>query len=312
MKNTHNRFILGISGASGVKLASGFLRVLPREFEVHIILSRGVCECAKYELGLDIKGLESMLINARNEGVRGVDSRADFGESRALDSARDLDSAPKSSQKSKAKSSKSDSGVLDSARDLDSSDLDSSALDSASAKTPRIHIWHDDEIGAPVASGSFGAEMMAIIPTSMDALAKIACGISDTLLSRAASVMIKERRTLLLAPREMPLNAIVCEQMQRLASLGVIIAPPIIAYYSYPKNLAQMEHFIYGKWLDILRIPNDLYQRWGESSEMDSGKIDSSRLDSSARQNLAKTSTKPASKPTKNKKKNPKRLANEA
>lgn len=266
MKNTHNRFILGISGASGVKLASGFLRVLPREFEVHIILSRGVCECAKYELGLDIKGLESMLINARNEGMRGVDSRADSG-----------------------------------------------VLDSTSAETPRIRIWHDDEIGAPAASGSFGAEMMAIIPTSMDALAKIACGISDTLLSRAASVMIKERRTLLLAPREMPLNAIVCEQMQRLASLGVIIAPPIIAYYSYPKNLAQMEHFIYGKWLDILRIPNDLYQRWGESSEMDSGgldsgKIDSSRLDSSARQNLAKQAQNKRPNQPKNKKKNPKRL----
>ena len=133
-----------------------------------------------------------------------------------------------------------------------------------SSKTQDIYIYDDSEIGAPIASGSFNAQAMAIIPTSMDALAKISCGISDTLLTRSASVIIKERKTLLLAPREMPLNAIVCEQMRNLALLGVIIAPPIIAYYSYPKNLEEMENFIYGKWLDILGIPNSLFTRWKE------------------------------------------------
>lgn len=207
------KFILGISGASGIALARGFLDVLPAEFSVHVILSRGVCECAKYELGLDVAGLESMLREIRTD----------------------------------------------------------------------IHIWHDEQIGAPVASGSFGADIMAIIPTSMDALAKIACGISDTLLTRTASVMIKERKTLLLAPREMPLNAIMCEHLHKLASLQVIIAPPIIAYYAYPKNLAEMERFIYGKWLDILHIPNDLYTRWGQDSSVYSSaesSQDSSALDS--------------------------------
>ncbi|WP_317372813.1 UbiX family flavin prenyltransferase [Helicobacter canis] len=190
------KFILGISGASGVQLAQGFLAHLPKDFSVHIIISRGVLECAKYELGLDSKQLESSLL-----------------------------------------------AVCGSAQ-----------------------IWRDDDIGAPVASGSFGAEAMAIIPTSMDTLAKIACGISDTLLTRTASVMIKERKTLLLAPREMPLNAIACEHLHKLAMLQVIIAPPIIAYYSYPKNLQEMELFLYGKWLDILQIPNNLYTRWGEQS----------------------------------------------
>lgn len=191
------KFILGISGASGVQLAQGFLAHLPKDFSVHIIISRGVIECAKYELGLDSSELESSLL-----------------------------------------------AVCESAQ-----------------------IWRDDDIGAPVASGSFGAEIMAIIPTSMDTLAKIACGISDTLLTRTASVMIKERKTLLLAPREMPLNAIMCEHLHKLALLQVIIAPPIIAYYSYPKNLQEMEHFLYGKWLDILQIPNNLYTRWGEQGD---------------------------------------------
>lgn len=190
------KFILGISGASGVQLAQGFLAHLPKDFSVHIIISRGVIECAKYELGLDSSELESSLL-----------------------------------------------AVCESAQ-----------------------IWRDDDIGAPVASGSFGAEAMAIIPTSMDTLAKIACGISDTLLTRTASVMIKERKTLLLAPREMPLNAIMCEHLHKLALLQVVIAPPIIAYYSYPKNLQEMELFLYGKWLDILQIPNNLYTRWGEQS----------------------------------------------
>lgn len=190
------KFILGISGASGVQLAQGFLVHLPKDFSVHIIISRGVIECAKYELGLDSSKLESSLLAVRGSA----------------------------------------------------------------------QIWRDDDIGAPVASGSFGAEAMAIIPTSMDTLAKIACGISDTLLTRTASVMIKERKTLLLAPREMPLNAIACEHLHKLAMLQVIIAPPIIAYYSYPKNLQEMELFLYGKWLDILQIPNNLYTRWGEQS----------------------------------------------
>lgn len=191
------KFILGISGASGVQLAQGFLAHLPKDFSVHIIISRGVIECAKYELGLNAKQLESTLQAVRED----------------------------------------------------------------------VRIWSDDDIGAPVASGSFGAEIMAIIPTSMDALAKIACGISDTLLTRTASVMIKERKTLLLAPREMPLNAIACEHLHKLAMLQVIIAPPIIAYYSYPKNLQEMERFLYGKWLDILHIPNTLYTRWGEQGD---------------------------------------------
>ena len=124
-------------------------------------------------------------------------------------------------------------------------------------------IQHDNEdISASIASGSFGSDAMIIAPCSMNTLAKIACGISDNLVTRAAAVMIKEQKKLLLAPREMPFSAIALENMQKLATLGVIIAPPVIAYYSEQQTLDEMENFIIGKWFDLLRIENNLYKRW--------------------------------------------------
>ena len=103
---------------------------------------------------------------------------------------------------------------------------------------------------------------MAIVPTSMNLLAKIANGLCDDLISRCASIMLKEKRTLLLAPREMPLSPIALEQMSRLSSFGVIVAPPIVGYYAKPSDLESMECFFVGKWLDALKIPNNLYKRW--------------------------------------------------
>ena len=124
-------------------------------------------------------------------------------------------------------------------------------------------VLHDNaDIAASIASGSFKVDAMMITPCSMNTLAKIACGIADNLVTRAASVMIKERRTLLLAPREMPFSAIALENMLKLSRLGIIIAPPVMAYYSKQENLAEMEHFIIGKWFDLLGIEHDLYRRW--------------------------------------------------
>ena len=123
-----------------------------------------------------------------------------------------------------------------------------------------LHV--DDDIGASVASGSFGVDAMIIAPCSMNTLAKIACGIADNLTTRCASVIIKEQKKLILAPREMPFSAIALENMQKLASLGIIIAPPVLGYYSNQQNLEDMENFIIGKWLDLLGVKNELYKRW--------------------------------------------------
>ena len=122
---------------------------------------------------------------------------------------------------------------------------------------------HDNEnIGASIASGSFGVDAMLIAPCSMNTLAKIACGISDNLITRCAAVVIKEQKKLILAPREMPFSAIALENMHKLASLGIVIAPHLLAYYSQQESLDEMENFIIGKWFDLLGIENNLYRRW--------------------------------------------------
>jgi len=120
----------------------------------------------------------------------------------------------------------------------------------------------NDDIAASIASGSFGVDAMIIAPCSMNTLAKIACGISDNLITRCASVMIKEQKKLIIAPREMPFSAIALENMHKLAMLGVVIAPPVMAYYSEQQTLEEMEDFIIGKWFDLLEIQNNLYKRW--------------------------------------------------
>lgn len=96
----------------------------------------------------------------------------------------------------------------------------------------------------------------------MNTLAKIACGIADDLITRSASVMIKENKKLLLAPREMPFSAIALENMLKLSRLGVIIAPPVAAYYADVHSVDEMEDFFIGKWFDLLDIEHNLYKRW--------------------------------------------------
>ena len=132
-----------------------------------------------------------------------------------------------------------------------------------SAQHEKYNILDDDAIWEGPASGSFGVDAMIVAPCSMNTLAKIACGIADNLVTRAAAVAIKEGKKLLLAPREIPLSAIALENMLKLASINVIIAPPVLGYYSGARSLEAMEDFIIGKWFDLLGIEHDLYKRWG-------------------------------------------------
>lgn len=112
------------------------------------------------------------------------------------------------------------------------------------------------------ASGSSGYEAMIIAPCSSNTLAKVAAGICDNLLLRAAAVMLKEQRKLIIAPREMPFSPLSIKHMNKLSSLGVMFAPPMIAHYSKPLSLNDTENFIIGKWLDCLNIKNNLFKRW--------------------------------------------------
>lgn len=126
----------------------------------------------------------------------------------------------------------------------------------------RVTLHSEDDISASPASGSFKIDATAIIPCSMNTLAKIAYGIADTLPTRAGAVAIKEKKPLLLAPREMPFSAIALENMLKLSRLGVIISPPVLAYYSDSDSLEDMERFLIGKWFDALGIENSIYRRW--------------------------------------------------
>lgn len=123
-------------------------------------------------------------------------------------------------------------------------------------------VLDNKNIAAITASGSFKSDGMVIIPCSMNTLGKISYGIADNLLTRTAAVMIKEKRPLLLAPREMPFSPIALENMLKLSSIGVHIAPPVLGYYANVSTLEAMENFLIGKWFDMLGIEHDLYARW--------------------------------------------------
>lgn len=127
---------------------------------------------------------------------------------------------------------------------------------------PNVTIFKDSNIGASIASGSFKVDKMIILPCSMNTLAKCAVGISDSLITRAFTVMLKEKREVVIAPREMPLNSIVLKNMLTLSKLGVVIAPPVLGFYSAQQTLEDMENFLIGKWFDLLKIDNNLYKRW--------------------------------------------------
>ena len=117
-------------------------------------------------------------------------------------------------------------------------------------------------MSSAAASGSSGYEAMIIAPCSSNTLAKVAAGICDNLLLRAAAVMLKEQRKLVIAPREMPFSPLSIKHMSELSGLGVMFALPMIAHYSKPLSLNDAENFIIGKWLDCLNIKNNLFKRW--------------------------------------------------
>ncbi len=126
----------------------------------------------------------------------------------------------------------------------------------------RLIVHNDNDVGATIASGSFLTQGMVIVPCSSNTLGKIASGITDNLVQRAAAVTLKERRRLILAYRESPMSHIDILNMQRLSEAGAIIAPLAPGFYLLPKTLDDIVDFMAGKLLDLLGVPHELNTRW--------------------------------------------------
>ena len=132
------------------------------------------------------------------------------------------------------------------------------------AASDSLVFYDESNFYSPLASGSAAAEAMIVAPCSMGSLARIAAGFSGNLLERAADVMLKEGKPLLLMPRETPLSAIHLENMLKLARLGVRIIPPMPGFYGHPRTIDEMINFVVGKVLDQLGIEGKLFKRWGD------------------------------------------------
>jgi 4-hydroxy-3-polyprenylbenzoate decarboxylase len=127
-----------------------------------------------------------------------------------------------------------------------------------------LSVFGREEWFAPVASGSNPPDAMVICPCSMGTLAAIAQGLADKLIERAADVVLKESRKLVLVPRETPFSAIHLENMLRLSRAGAVILPPSPGFYQHPKTVEDIVDFVVARILDQLAVPHHLMKRWGE------------------------------------------------
>jgi 4-hydroxy-3-polyprenylbenzoate decarboxylase len=144
-------------------------------------------------------------------------------------------------------------------------DMERALLERLAAGPGLLRVFGLQDWNAPIASGSNPADAMVVCPCTTGALAAIACGASDNLIERAADVMIKEGRPLLLVPRETPFSVLHLENMLRLARMGVVILPPNPGFYHHPRGIDDLVDFVVARILDRLGVPHHLMAPWGEA-----------------------------------------------
>ncbi|MDE2440893.1 MAG: UbiX family flavin prenyltransferase [Betaproteobacteria bacterium] len=135
----------------------------------------------------------------------------------------------------------------------------------SAANPENLAVYGREEWFAPVASGSNPPDAMIICPCSMGTLAAIAQGLADNLIERAADVVLKEGRKLVLVPRETPFSTIHLENMLRLSRAGAVILPPSPGFYQHPQSVQDIVDFVVARVLDQIGVPHELMQRWGEA-----------------------------------------------
>lgn len=134
----------------------------------------------------------------------------------------------------------------------------------ADVALPAAERWAADDLTAPIASSSRAAQAMVVAPCSMRTLSAIAHGHAGDLIVRAADVMLRLNRPLVLMPRETPLSLPAIENMRLARLAGAVLLPPVMAYYPQPRSIAEVTDFFAGKVLDVLGIEHQLYRRWKE------------------------------------------------
>ena len=220
-------FVLAITGASGAVYAVRLLEVLVAAGRtVHLTISPAAEEVIDHELGLKVD-LEKFQI----EQLLPTDEQLSDSKLKSLKPRADY----------AASSIFSDSEVT--------------------AAHVRYHHYRDYYAG--IASGSFLTDGMVICPCSTGTLAAVATGQSQNLIHRAADVHLKERRKLILVPRETPLSAIALGNMQRLAEAGAVILPAMPGFYHQPQSIRDLVDFVVGRICDQLGVKHDLSKRWG-------------------------------------------------
>jgi 4-hydroxy-3-polyprenylbenzoate decarboxylase len=195
-----DRFVVAITGASGIQYAQRLLQVLAKSgFETHVVFSESAFEVWKAELD-----------------------------------------------------------VL-----CDSKKPDLKAFAGADGK---FFLYKNSQVGAPIASGSFRHGGMVIVPGTMSTLGRVATGAGEGLIGRAAEVTLKERRKLIIVPRETPYSLIALRNMVALTEAGAIIVDANPGFYTRPQTVQEMVDFVVARVLDQLGVEHDLVKRWGEKS----------------------------------------------
>ncbi|MFB6133719.1 MAG: UbiX family flavin prenyltransferase [Halanaeroarchaeum sp.] len=152
--------------------------------------------------------------------------------------------------------------VSDGARAVMTHESDGTTEPMDQLRSASVEVYNESAYGAAIASGTFETEGMVVVPCSMNTVAKIASGLSGTVLTRAVDVTLKEDRPLVVVPRESPLSEIHLENLHEVATRGATVVPPMLGFYYDPEDIDDVVDQIVGKILDRFDLPADGYDRW--------------------------------------------------
>ncbi len=267
--------VLGITGASGAVYGFSLLKFfLDSGYKVDLVLSNNALKVAKQELDLELEGhgLENIKQKILNYLANG--SRPTTNNSYNTPSTFNSQPIVQTSLSSKIEQKKLELKRKQELRmkykqgvsyNLNESTVSQNIKPLSSSPAPtnfNLNLWSPENVAASISSGSYKTQGMIIAPCSMGTIANIAAGTSNNLIARAADVVLKERRKLVLLARETPLNTIHLRNMLTLSEMGAAVVPAAPGFYHKPQSIQDQINFVLGKALDVLGIENEMFLRW--------------------------------------------------